>query len=120
MSKLMGNVCWSLGKKRYDAYDDFIAAVTDYNKQISPRKTGWRPNQVVATGPIRVVYEAMWKNEDDTIDLAVGEPGQGLTMGQLLFTLNNATFDFFKDSDKHFFEGLTLVGDAVYELWIGS
>jgi len=70
--------------------------------------------------PIRVVYEAGWKDEDNTIELDVGEPGKALTMGLLLFTINNATCDFFKDADKQFFEGLALAHGAEYELMVGS
>jgi hypothetical protein len=116
----MTNVYWALGDKKYDAYDEFIAAVTDYNKMINPAKSRWAPNQEVSTGPIRVVYEAGWKDEDDTIALDVGEPGKALTMGRLLFTINNSTCAFFKDADKHFFEGLALVNGAEYRLMVGS
>lgn len=120
MSTLMADVYWALGEKKYDVYDDFIAAATDYNKEINPSKTGWVPNQEVSKGPIRVVYEALWKDEDDTIEVDIGEPGRALTMGRLLFTLNNTTVDFFKDADKHFFEGLALVKGSEYELMVGS
>jgi hypothetical protein len=116
----MVNVYWVFGRKKYDGYDEFVAAVTDYNKKINATKTKWDPNQEVSQRPVKVVYEAPWKDEDDTVELDIGEPGAALTMGRLLFTLNNATFDFFKDTDTRFFEGLTLVDGAKYELEVGS
>jgi hypothetical protein len=116
----MTNVYWALGSKKYDTYDHFIAAVADHNQLISPENSRWNPDQEVANRPIRVVYEALWKDEDDTIELDVGEPGKPLTMGQLLFTLNNATYDFFQDADKRFFEGLALVKGTTYRLMVGS
>ncbi len=120
MSTLMTEVYWVLGRRTYDAYDDFLAAVTDYNQRSRHANTAWNPHQEVSPVPIRVFYEAMWKNEDDTIDILIGEPDTPLTMGQLLFTLNNATYDFFKDADKHFFEGLVLVSGTHYRLMVGS
>jgi hypothetical protein len=117
---LMSNIYWGLGANTYDTYESFIAAVTEYNKAINPVKSKWAPNQEIAIGPIRVVYEAGWKDEDDTIELNIGEPGRALTMGMVLFTLNNRTYDFFKDADKHFFEGLELTNGAEYELMVGS
>jgi hypothetical protein len=116
----MADVYWVFGRTKYVSYDDFIAAVTDYNKKINAKKTRWDPNQEVATSPIKVVYEALWKDEDNTIDLDIGEPGKALTMGHLLFTLNNATCDFFKDADKRFFEGLVTINGTAYALQVGS
>jgi hypothetical protein len=60
------------------------------------------------------------KDEDDTIELDLGESGKAITMGLLLFTINNATCDFFKDADKQFFEGIAFAHDAEYELMVGS
>jgi hypothetical protein len=120
MNTLMAYVYWVLGKKKYADYDGFIAAVSNYNKKINAAKSEWDPNQEIARGPLTVVYEALWKDEDDTIELDVGQSGQALTMGRLLFTLNNATVDFFADADKRFFEGLALIEGTTYELIVGS
>jgi hypothetical protein len=120
MRELMTRVYWSFGGKVYASYEGFVADVTAYNRAIDPESTAWDPDQVIATGPIKVVYEALWKDEDDTIAVAIGSPGIPLTMGRCLFTLNNATVDFFKDVDTHFFEGLMLIDEGTYELWVGS
>ena len=53
------------------------------------------------------------------ISVDIGDESQSLKMGQILFTLDNATYDFFEDADHHFFEGL-LVSVDKYELLIGS
>ena len=120
MSTLVTNVYWTLGVTKYAAYEGFIAAVSDYNSKINPATSKWDPNQEITEGPITVVYEAAWKDDDDTIEVDVGEPGKALTMGRLLFTLNNATVDFFKDAGSRFFEGLALVDGTRYELMVGS
>src|SRR5215208_861445 len=72
---LMRNIYWGLGSKQYDTYDDFVAAVTEYNTAIHPEKNQWQPDRVVAEAPIRVLYEAMWRDENDLLDLVIGEPG---------------------------------------------
>jgi hypothetical protein len=120
MSGLMNNVFWVLGRQQYNDYDDFINAATDYNKTISPENNEWSPDQKISDGPITVVYEAKWKDEDDKIELKIGEPGQALTMGRLLFVLNNETCKFFQDADHRFFEGLSCCSDSTYRLHTGS
>ncbi|MEJ5309942.1 MAG: tetratricopeptide repeat protein [Anaerolineae bacterium] len=117
---LMRDVYWVLGDKKYTTYQTFVAAVTEYNNAIAPGKHGWNPDEVVSLTPIKVVYEAMWKDEDDTIDLDIGIAGVPVTMGQLLFALNNATYDFFSDADSRYFEGLDWVKGTTYELLVGS
>jgi len=118
--ELLTGVYWALGDKKYTTYQAFVAAVTEYNSAMAPGKHGWDPDQVVSLTPVKVVYEAMWKDEDDTIDLDIGMAGVPVTMGQLLFALNNATCDFFMDADSRYFEGLDWVSGATYQLRIGS
>jgi hypothetical protein len=116
----MCNVYWTLGSKKYDTYEEFVVAVTEWNQLIDPGRSAWAPDQVVAQGPVTVSYEALWKDEDDTIELTIGEPGQTLTMGRLLFELHNATVAFFADADARYFEGLAQVDGKEYELLVGS
>ncbi|PSB58228.1 hypothetical protein [Chamaesiphon polymorphus] len=119
----MRNILWTLGRKKYKTYDDFIVAVTDYNNYIcrEPGLTNsWNPDEEISQQSILVVYEAGWKDEDATISLEIGEDDRALTMGRFLFSLNNTTYDFFKDADCCFFEGLELVNGNKYELWTGS
>ncbi len=85
--ELMTDVYWALGDKKYPAYQAFVDAVTEYNNAMTPGKYGCDPDQVVSLAPIKVVYEAMWKDEDDTINLDVGLAGIPVTMGQLLYCL---------------------------------
>jgi hypothetical protein len=120
VTTLMSNVYWALGQRKYTAYDDFVAAVTEYTKKISPGSSGWDPDKEISEVPITVSYEALWKDEDDTIEVVLGKPGKALTMAEALFTLNNATVEFFKDADHHFFEGLAARRGTDYELLVGS
>ncbi|MCA9974853.1 MAG: hypothetical protein KC413_03860 [Anaerolineales bacterium] len=116
----MKQVYWALGSVVHATYAAFIAEVTQYNNMISPGRHEWNPDQIITTKPIRVVYEALWKDEDDTIDLNIGTPDTPLTMGQILFAINNETYDFFKETSPHYFEGLAFKGGNTYELVIGS
>lgn len=102
----MSNVYWALGQKKYTSFNDIVAAVNEYNQKIGPDSTEWDPNKQISKTLITVVYEAGWKDEDDTIEVVLGKRGKTLTMGEALFTLNNKTVEFFKDADHHFFEGL--------------
>jgi hypothetical protein len=120
---LMRNMSWTFGRKKYEVYDDFIIAVTDYNNEIYQdigETSSWNPGEEVSKHPIWVMYEAGWKDEDDTIRLEIGEENQSLTMGRLMFSLNNATYDFFEDANHCFFEGLELVNNNEYKLKTGS
>lgn len=120
VSNLMSGVYWTLGSKKYDAYEAFVAAVAEWNQLINPDQSAWAPEQVITEGPVTVFYQALWKDEDNTIELTIGEPGQPLTMGRLLFKLHNATVAFFADADARYFEGLARVDDKEYELLVGS
>lgn len=117
---LMKDVYWVLGDKKYATYQTFVDAVTEYNTTMAPGRNAWDPNQVISASPIKVVYEALWKDKDDTLDLDIGIEGVPVTMGQLLFALNNATYDFFADADNRFFEGLDWIHGTTYELMVGT
>lgn len=119
MAAFMTNVFWAFGGTSYSSYQDFETAVSLYQQQISPDTTQWNPSAVLAKGPIRVMYEAMWRNENDHLNIAIGEPGEDVTMGQILFALHNGSVDFF-DGDHRFFEGISEMKPSVYQLWIGS
>lgn len=116
----MDNVFWTLGRKVYPLYPEFIAAVTAYQQDIAPDRSGWNPDQKIAETPIQITYEARWKNEDDMLHLVIGTPGHGVTMGEILFTLNNESYNFFHGADTCFFEGLTWVSGNTYRLMVGS
>ncbi|MDY3562374.1 hypothetical protein R5W23_003840 [Gemmata sp. JC673] len=120
MGDLMRKVFWTLGRRRYAGYDEFVRAVSEYQAQISPDDNGWVPDAVLAPGPITVTYTAMWKDVDDTLEVPLGEVGRSLSMGRALFELNNATVEFFADADHCFFEGLVPMSTGGYQLRTGS
>jgi len=109
MKYLMLDVYWSFWGPEYATYQDFVEAVTRYNDEIAPEGHGWEPDRVISKKPIRVVYEPLWTGQEHDVDLTVGEPGQPVTMGRLLFTIQRATHDLFADADHHYFEGLERV-----------
>jgi len=115
---ILKRVYWPLGRKHFPDDASFVAEVTRYNEAIAPGEHQWRPDQVVAPGPIRVRYEAFWKNTDDKLDLTIGTPGMPLTMGGLLFELHNRTSSFF--GDNHFFEGLSSENGTDFVLSVGT
>jgi hypothetical protein len=119
LTTLMSNVYWALGQNEFSDYGDFVAAVTRYN-QIYADSARWEPDKQISSAPITVVYEAAWKDEDDRLEVVLGERGKVLTMGEMLFRLNNATVEFFKGSDHCFFEGLAVLGGTEYTLLVGS
>ena len=117
---LMSDVYWALGQRTFDQYAHFVTAVTEYNNQIAPGKHGWQPDRIISSTPITVAYEASWKDEDDLLELTIGDTGCELSMGTFLFVLNNDTFNFFKGADKHFFEGLSVQCETSFSLLVGS
>lgn len=121
MQSYMKRVFWSLGRRTYATYDDFVTAVSAHQQEIAPGKNDWAPEQIVAErGPITIVYEAMWKNEDDTLEIIVGDAHGPVTMGTLLFELNNQSREFFADADHRFFEGLSSSDGKTFRLRTGS
>lgn len=117
---LMNDVYWSLGQRKFDQYEHFVAAVTEHNERISPGNHGWQPEREIFPTPMTVTYEARWKDDDDVLELVIGEPGQKLMMGIFLFELNNLSCEFFADADEHFFEGLDPKSQTEFSLIVGS
>jgi hypothetical protein len=119
---LMRNVSWSLGVKKYKVYKKFVADVTEDNMALHPEGNEWEPDRIVSDNFIRVMCEAPWKRKDNILYLTIGEPDTPLTMGRLLFELNNATFEFFRHGDHHFFEGFGPMptNSIAYPLYVGS
>ena len=116
----MNDVYWPLGQRKFDQYDNFVRAVTEHNEHIAPGNNGWQPEREIFSTPITVTYEAGWKDEDDLLELVIGEFGRKLMMGNFLFELNNQSCDFFADADKHFFEGLDPQSQTRFSLIVGS
>ncbi|UOD29118.1 hypothetical protein INH39_27460 [Massilia violaceinigra] len=117
---LLNDVYWPLGQRKFDQYEHFVTAVTEYNEQISPGHNGWQPEREIFSTPITVTYEARWKDDDDLLELVIGESGQKLMMGIFLFELNNQSCEFFADADEHFFEGLDPKSQTEFSLIVGS
>ncbi len=120
---VMKKVYWSFTKK-YTNYDEFITEVTRYNNDLSEQNK-WEPEEVVVNSEgMMVRYGAFWKDEDDEITITIHSNGKSyITMGEILFQLNNGLIDFLGNTDA-FFEGLIqkeIKGEVTYyELLIGT
>ncbi len=125
METIMGKVYWSLGTKKYEQISDFIQEVTDYNEDISPGDNEWEPDKVVINQPkIIVGYHALWKDEDDILEITIEAKNKSnITMGELLFSIHNESAVFFSES-SFFFEGITKMKKdspiPLYLLWVGT
>jgi hypothetical protein len=117
---IMTQVCWTLGGNRFSDYSEFIRAVSEYNERIAPDDNEWQPDEVVSDGPIRIQFEAMWKDEDDLLDILVESDIKPVTMGRLLFALHNESAEFFNDTDHCYFEGLQPIEAGTFWLHTGS
>lgn len=122
---LMGKVYWSLGNKKYDSYNEFVKDVTDYNNNISSKGHEWNPEKIIINGPeIIASYEALWKDEDDVLEIMIdAENKSGISMGEILFKINNQSIEFFSEA-SFFFEGLRKINNdsqiPMYEILIGT
>ena len=122
----MNKVYWVLGNKKYSDYNKFITDVTIYNEDIS-KDNEWSPsNALIYNKKIIVGYEALWKDEDDIIEITIeSKNDEFITMGDILFKINNDSIDFFKEADACFFEGIVNLKKKrknipLYALLIGS
>ena len=115
----MENVYWSFWEPKSANYEDFVAAVTRYNSELSA-SSDWEPERVISTKPMRVLYAPMWLLPQHHVDLMVGEAGKSVTMGLLLFTLHHELHALYADANDHFFEGLERVGENTYRIMTGS
>lgn len=117
---IMTDVYWLLGTHEYDSYDSFVDDVTEYNQQIAPEENGWDPDKVVCQGPLKITYEALWKDEDPLLEISITNNTAPVTMGELLFVLHNESVDFLFDADSVFFEGFDDEDPHLFVLQTGS
>lgn len=116
----MRKVYWQQGIDKFSSLEDFVAEVELYNQAIAPELTEWNSKQVICTGPITIRYEALWKDEEDLLEVIVSTVEEPITMGQLLFRLHNESVEFFRDTDHCFFEGFEESQPGTLWLCIGS
>ena len=123
---LMQKVYWVFGRNTYGSYDDFIKEVDDYNNKLSS-KHEWAHNKIAINhcNKIKLIYCAMWKSENNILEVVIeGKYKSFITMGEILFKLNNESINFFQETNNIFFGGIskseTTEPIPVYNLWIGS
>jgi hypothetical protein len=116
---MLTNILWAFGRRKYTSYEEFALSVTNQNKWANPDEAERSLAQPISEGPIRVLYDPVWI-DGPPLEFQIGIVGRTLTAGKLLFELNTATFDLFRDADRHFFEGLRQTGPSEYWLRTGS
>jgi hypothetical protein len=114
---VLTNIQWAFGRRKYASYEEFALSVARQNA--NPEEAERRLAQPISEGPIRVLYDPRWI-DGPTLEFRIGFADQTVTVGRLLFELNSATFDLFRDADSHFFEGLRQTGPSEYRLRTGS
>lgn len=103
----MDQVYWTLGMKQYASYDTFVQAVEDHCDSCDPDGHKWDPDAYVCDGPVSVEYELVWKGPpDDFIYFPITDEKKPVTQGELLFHLNNNSYEYFRTDDHRQFEGL--------------
>ncbi|MCG8575499.1 MAG: hypothetical protein MI810_11490 [Flavobacteriales bacterium] len=120
---MLDYVYWSFGTS-YDTYENFVKAVDDYNKDMGESK--WNAHQIVSSHKkIKVNFEAIWKDEDDFVEVTIeaSDPA-GIKMGEILYKINQESLKIFEGADATFFEGLHEEGEEdgvpIYDMWTGS
>ena len=118
---MMNDVHWCLGAGHYANYEEFVAAVTEENENIAPDRHGWRPDEIVCKGPIRIQHLIPWKPAgEDLIEFTISTTEESLSMGQVLYRLHCESADFFKDAHHRHFERLGDPIDGAMFLTVGS
>ena len=117
----MKRVFWAFGIKQYASYEDFVSAVSDNCDKIAPGNHDWTPEEYVCHGPLEIEFELVWRDPpDDMIYFPITRSNERITQGILLFRLNNASYEYFKEDDHKFFEGLGELIDGKMYLGTGS
>lgn len=105
---ILDKVFWRFGEKKYSNYEAFLKDAKDYNQILAPEQD-WKPDEkVIDSKSIVIMYEADWRTDDYTelIVTIQARDGKALTMGEILYTIQNNSLDFFKDAECSYFQGL--------------
>lgn len=121
-NKILFNILWTFGGKKYKSRKVFDRAIKKYQIKITGKDT-WNANEIVSEKPqIEIFYERDWEYPpDDIIEFTLeSENKQNFTALDLMFQLNNkiAEYDL---GDFCFFEGLKFDAQIKkYVLHLGS
>lgn len=127
--ELLRDLYWSFGRTSCEALDEFNAEVAQYQRDIKGHDNSWRPDVVVIRAErVRVLYSHWdFEEEDHVTSIVEITPERGeLTAGELLWRVNEASYEALGRVDHHFFEGFSLNEDrsgpdvAVYWTALGS
>lgn len=126
---LLRDIYWSFGRISAETLDELNAEVAQYQRDIKGDDAAWQPDQVVVRAPLVRVLYSHWDFEEEDHVTSVVEiiPVHGeLTAGELLWRVNEASYEALGRVDHHFFEGFSLNEDrsgpdvAVYWTSLGS
>jgi len=117
----MENIYWAFGIRKYIGFEDFIQAVTEECYKVSPSGHGWNPYEHVRDGPLTLEFDAAWNDPpEDKVFFEITSRTGPLTQADILYKLNNDSFDYFHKLDHRFFEGLSDETEGKLELITGS
>lgn len=114
--EIMKDVCWAFYGGQYNIVEEFVKAVQEYHRGLDA--DGWQPDEVVLECKVVTVQYAYWneeENDETEEDFKLTADGNGFTAGELLYKIHNRVVEHLEEEDRHFFEGLSLYGDAAPE-----
>ena len=104
---LLEAINWKFGRKKYKTSADFYADLKEYNEILSPELDIDPSQKIVDTSQLLINFDADWKDENASLQIEVkSQYDEPLTTGEVLYTLNEQCFEFFKEEEFAYFKGI--------------
>ena len=105
---------WIFGRYKYDNFDDFVVAFTDYNREIMGMEGPIEDFPLTQHRSVILMFMGVPEGEDGYDDLEVtitSRAGGALTFLEFMYLANKALYKFLENADHVFFEGVDPAGD---------
>jgi len=104
---ILDDLYWKFGVKKYKTSQEFFNAIKEYTSILAPELPLDFEAKATDFTKIIVEYQADWKEENNDLQFEVkSQYNEPLKLGEILYALNQKTFDFFQDAEFAYFKGL--------------
>ncbi len=98
---------WKFGRKKYKTSSAFYADLKEYNEILSPELDIDPSEKIVEASQIVINFDADWKDENASLSIDIkSQYNEPLTIGEVLYTLNEESFEFFQEEEIAYFKGI--------------
>ncbi len=105
----LNSFAWAFGKETYNDFSKFLQAFSEYNRDICKMTLPLGDFLLTKSSSIVLLFDGVPEGADEYEELdakLTSRDGKAMTFFEFMYLANNALFDYLKDADHVFYEGL--------------